>query len=52
MIEDLAVVAIFGSCGFLTWAAMKKYNSKIEQRLDEIDAHNTALEVTEREFRK
>lgn len=52
MIEVLAVIAIFGSSGFLTWTAMKKYNSKIEQRLDEIDAHNTKLEITEREFRK
>ncbi|MGI0088485.1 MAG: hypothetical protein ACREBI_11100 [Nitrosotalea sp.] len=52
MIEELAVVAIFGSCGFLTWIAMKKYNSKIGQRLDEIDAYSIKLEVTEREFRK
>lgn len=48
MIETLAVVAIFGSCGVLTWAAMKKYNSKIEQRLDEIDGHTTKLELKER----
>lgn len=52
MIEEVAIVAIFGSCGFLTWIAMKKHNSKIERRLDEIDAHSTRLEVTERKFKK
>ncbi|GEM_PF-6653491 len=49
MIETLAIVAIFGSCGLLTWAAMKKYSSKIKQRLDEIDLHTTQLEMAKRQ---
>ena len=51
MIETLEVIAIFGSCGFLTWSAMKKYNSKIERRLDEINNHSAEL-ITERKLRK
>lgn len=51
MIETLEVIAIFGSCGFLTWCVMKKYNSQIERRLDEIDNHSTEF-ITERKLRK
>ncbi len=50
MIETVVLGTIFGLCGLLTWAAMKKYNSRIERRLNEIDAHTNL--VAERKSRK
>jgi len=46
--EALTIGTIFACCGLLTWATMKKYHSKIERRLQEIESHNTELEVIER----
>lgn len=48
--EALTIVAI-ASCGLLTWTAMKKYHSKIENRFQEIES-STELKVTEKRFRK
>ena len=49
--ETLEIGAIFACCGLLTWKGMKKYHSKVERRLQEIDS-NTELRVTEKRFRK
>jgi len=46
--ELLTLGAILASCGLLTWSAMKKYQTKIESRLEEIESSGTELEVTER----
>ncbi len=43
--EALTIGAVFVCCGLLTWATMKKYHSKIERRLEEIEAHSTGLEL-------
>jgi len=51
IVETLEIGAIFASCGLLTWKGMKKYHSKVERRLQEIES-NTELKVTEKRFRK
>jgi len=48
--EALTIVAI-ASSGLLTWTAMKKYHSRIERRLQEIES-STELRVTDKRFRK
>jgi hypothetical protein len=50
--ETLEIGAIFACCGLLIWTAIKKYHSKIEIRLEEIESHSTELKVTEKRFRK
>jgi hypothetical protein len=50
--ETLGIGAIFVCCGLCTWTAMKKYHSKIEMRLQEIESHTTELKVTEKRFRR
>jgi len=52
IIEVMTIGAIVVCCGLLTWATMKKYQPKIETRLEEIEAHSTELEISERRFRK
>ena len=51
IIETLAIGAIFACCGLLTWKTMKKYHSKIERRLEEVES-STELRVTEKRFKK
>jgi hypothetical protein len=51
IIEILTIGTIVTFCGLLTWAAMKKYQPKIEVRLNEIKDHNTELKITERKRR-
>jgi uncharacterized protein YpmB len=51
MITEALTIAAIASCGLLTWIAMKKYHSKIERRLQEIES-STELKVTEKRFRK
>ena len=48
IIEVLTIGTIVTFCGLLTWTAMKKYQPKIEVRLNEIEARNTELKITER----
>ncbi len=52
MIETIAIAAIFAGCGLLTWTAMRKYNVKIQRRLDEIDDNTAAVEMAKRQPRK
>lgn len=52
IIEVLTMGAIVACCGLLTWTAMKKYQSKIETRLEEIEANSTRLKIAERRFKK
>jgi len=49
--ETLEIGAIFACCGLLTWKVMKKYHSKIENRLQEVES-STELKITEKRFRK
>ncbi|NHH97463.1 hypothetical protein DYY66_1547 [Candidatus Nitrosotalea sp. FS] len=49
--ELLTIGAILASCGLLTWSAMKKYQTKIESRLEEIESRGAELEVTERRYK-
>lgn len=49
--ETLEIGTIFACCGLLTWKVMKKYHSKIERRLQEVES-STELKVTEKIFRK
>ena len=49
--EVITIGAIVTLCGLLTWTAMKKYQPKIEARLEEIEAHSTELKVAERRFK-
>lgn len=49
--ELLTIGAILASCCLLTWSAMKKYQTKIESRLEEIESHGAELEVTERRYK-
>ena len=49
--EVLTIGAILTSCGLLTWTAMRKYQSKINARLEEIESHSTALEITKKRLR-
>lgn len=51
IVETLEIGAIFACCGLLTWKVMKKYHSKIESRLLEVET-STGLKVTEKRFRK
>ena len=51
ILETLAMGAIFACSGLLTWKTMKKYHSKIERRLREIES-STELRVTEKRFKK
>lgn len=52
MLTELLVMgAILASCGLLTWSAMKKYQPKIESRLEEIESRGAELEVTERRYK-
>lgn len=48
IIEVLTIGAIMTSCSLLTWFAMKKYQPKIEARLDEIETSSTGLKITEK----
>ncbi|MHB8545166.1 MAG: hypothetical protein ACYDAJ_00155 [Nitrosotalea sp.] len=48
IIEVLTIGAIITSCSLLTWFAMKKYQPKIEARLDEIETSSTGLKITEK----
>lgn len=51
MTEVLTIGAILTSCGILTWVAMKKYQPKINAKLEEIESHGTGLEITKKRFR-
>ena len=51
IIEVLTIGTIVTFSGLLTWAAMKKYQPKIEARLNEIEAHSTELKITEKRHR-
>jgi hypothetical protein len=51
IIEALTIGVIMTFCGLLTWVAMKKYQPKIEARLDEIEANSTELKITEKRHR-
>jgi hypothetical protein len=48
--EALTIGAILAGCGLLTLAAMKKYQPKINARLEEIESHST-LEITKKRLR-
>lgn len=49
--EVLTIGVILVSCGLLTWAAMKKYQPKINARLEEIESHSAGLEITKKRLR-
>jgi hypothetical protein len=51
IIEVLSIGTILICCGLLTWAAMKKYQSKINARLKEIESNSTGLEISKKRFR-
>jgi hypothetical protein len=51
IIEVLTIGTIMTSCGLLTWVAMKKYQPKIEARLNEIETNSTELKITEKRHR-
>ncbi len=49
--EGLTIGSILISCSLLTWIAMKKYQPKIDARLEEIESYSTALEITKKRLR-
>jgi hypothetical protein len=51
IIEVLTIGTIVTFCGLLTWVAMKKYQPKIEARLNEIETNSTELRITEKRHR-
>lgn len=49
--EVLTIAVILVSCSLLTWTGMKKYQPKINARLEEIEFHSTGLEITKKRLR-
>jgi hypothetical protein len=46
--EALIMAAILVPSGLLTWAAMRKYHRNIEERIQQIEAHDIELELAEK----
>jgi hypothetical protein len=51
IIEVLTIGTIMTFCGLLTWVAMKKYQPKIEARLNQIEDHSIELKIREKRYR-